>query len=74
MTSCKNLVLYGSLAARELAKITLEDQPQVRRIDASADLTQLRLVLSPALTEKELIPLLAKSGISGFRLDRASPS
>lgn len=70
MPSCRSIILYGPLNARKMAKLTLEDQPQVKRIDASADLSQLRLLLSPPLSESDLIPLLAKSGISGFKLCR----
>lgn len=68
MPCTRSLVLYGTPAARELAKLTLENQPEVRRIDASADLCELRLLLSPSLTESALLALLAQSGISGFRL------
>ena len=49
MPCTRNIALYGTPAARELAKLTLEDQPEIRRIDASADLCELRLLLSPAL-------------------------
>lgn len=68
MPCTRNIALYGTPAARELAKLTLEDQPEIRRIDASADLCELRLLLSPALTESALLALLSRSGISGFRL------
>lgn len=68
MSCTRILTLYGTPAARELAKLTLEDQPQVRRIDVSPDLCELRLLLSPALSESALLALLSKCGISGFRL------
>ncbi|MDO5299036.1 MAG: hypothetical protein Q4F18_06370 [Clostridia bacterium] len=68
MNSCRTLLLYGTPASREMAKLLLENQPQVRRVDAAADLSELKLLLTSALTESELIPLLAGSGISGFRL------
>ena len=71
MAQMRMLALYGPLASREHAKLLLENQPQVRRIDASAGLTQLRLFLTNPLSEDELLPLLASSGISGFRLSHS---
>lgn len=66
MNFCKTIYLYGSAASREHTKLILEDQPQIKRIDASADLSQLRLLLSVPFSEESMIPLLQKSGISGF--------
>lgn len=66
MNFCKTIHLYGSLASREHTKLILEDQPQIKRIDASSDLSQLRLLLSAPFSEGSVIPLLQKSGISGF--------
>lgn len=68
MAQMRTLALYGPLSSREQAKLLLENQPQVRRVDASAGLTQLRLFLQVPIGEDELLPLLAQSGISGFRL------
>lgn len=66
--SVRTLTLFGPPAAREMAKLLLENQPQIRRIDASSDVGVLRLFLCAQLEENSLIPLLAQSGISGFRL------
>ena len=66
MTICRTITLYGTLSSREHAKILLENQPQVRRIDAAAGFGQLRLFLSAPIGNSELIDLLATSGISGF--------
>lgn len=60
--------LFGTLAAREHAKLLLENQPQVRRIDASAGFRSLRLFLSAPIREDELLTLLMPSGISGFAI------
>ena len=68
MAQMRMISLYGPLSSREQVKLLLENQPKVRRLDASAGLTQLRLFLSDPLSEDELLPLLASSGISGFRL------
>ena len=70
MAQMRTLSLYGPLASRERVRLLLENQPQVRRLDASAGLTQLRLFLSDSLSEDEVLALLASSGISGFRLSR----
>lgn len=69
MNSYKTLLLYGTPASREMAKLLLENQPQVRRVDAAPDLSELKLLLNSPLSEGELIPLLAQSGICGFRLN-----
>lgn len=68
MALCRAIALYGTPASREMAKILLENQPQIRRVDASGDLGEIKLLLSQSVTEGELIELLAKSGISGFRI------
>lgn len=68
MSSIRTLVLYGPQSARESARILLENQPQIRRVDFASDQRALRLVTTSPLHEISLIPLLAASGISGFRL------
>lgn len=70
MGLCRTVALYGTPASREMAKLLLENQPQVRRVDASGDASELKLLLSQPMKEGELIPLLAKSGISGFRIEQ----
>ena len=64
----RTLYLYGAPASRELAKLLLENLPQIRRMDASADLSEIKMLTASPLDENSLIPLLAQSGISGFRL------
>ncbi|MGN0996945.1 MAG: hypothetical protein ACI4PG_08540 [Candidatus Ventricola sp.] len=64
----RTLYLYGAPASRELAKLLLENLPQLRRIDASADLSEIKMLTASPIDEISLIPLLAQSGISGFRL------
>jgi len=61
------IYLYGNAFSCEKARLLLEDLPQVKQINASS-LPMLRLRLCAPLHEKSLIPLLAQSGISGFRL------
>ncbi len=68
MTFCLTLLLYGPADALETARGIVENMPQVRRVDCSADGMQMRLLLSERLGENSLIPLLAPSGVSGFRL------
>ena len=71
MTCCTMLTLYGQPAALERARGLLENLPQVKRLSCTADLSQMKLLSSEPLHENSLIPLLAKSGISGFRLNNA---
>ena len=66
MEACRTLLLYGAPAARENARLLLENLPQVRRVDAIGAGVALRLFFSEPVSENEMIPLLAKSGISGF--------
>ena len=61
------LALYGACSARKQAQALLENRPEVKRLDACADASEVRLILSEPLSESELLPLLASSGISGFR-------
>ena len=69
MQSVRLLILYGSHAAKGAARIILENQPNVRRIDIlKKPHGSLRLIMNPQIDEISLIPLLASSGISGFRL------
>ena len=68
MTFCAFLTLYGQPSTLVKAKGILENLPQVKRIDCSADLSQIKLISTEPLHENSLIPLLAQSGISGFRL------
>lgn len=68
MTFCTTLTLYGPPAALERARGLLENLPEVKRLSCAADLTQMRLISSELLHENSLIPLLAQSGVSGFRL------
>ncbi|MGN0774480.1 MAG: hypothetical protein ACI4MP_11915 [Candidatus Ventricola sp.] len=65
------LTLYGQAAALEKAKGLLENLPQIKRLDCTADLSQIKLISSELLSENSLIPLLAQSGVSGFRLQNA---
>lgn len=69
MTFCTTLTLYGPLSALERARGLLENLPEVKRLSCAADLTQMRLISSELLHENSLIPLLAQSGVSGFRLN-----
>ena len=71
MTFCTLLTLYGPTAALERAKGMLENMPHVKCLSCSADLSQMKLISSEPIHENSLIPLLAKSGISGFRLNDA---
>ena len=71
MTFCTLLTLYGPTAALERAKGMLENMPHVKCLSCSADLSQMKLISSEPIHENSLIPLLAKSGISGFRLNNA---
>ena len=71
MTFCTLLTLYGPTAALERAKGMLENMPHVKCLSCSADLSQMKLISGEPLHENSLIPLLAKSGISGFRLNDA---
>ncbi len=68
MARVYTLTLIGPLASRERAKLLLENQPKVRRVDAEAGLTRLRLFLSAPMREDELLPLLEGSGLNGFAL------
>lgn len=70
MMTSATLSLYGTPSSRELAKLTLENQPKIRRIDAAADLGELRLFCAQPIEERELVSWLAESGISGFRIQR----
>ena len=70
MSFCKIIQLYGPRTSREHAKLVLENQPQIKRIDVSADVSQLRLLLSSPFSESDCISLLQKSGISGFYISR----
>ena len=69
MAFCTILTLYGPSSALERAKGLLENLPQVKCLNCTADLAQMKLLSSEPLYENSLIPLLAKSGISGFRLN-----
>ena len=69
MTFCTLLTLFGQTDALERARGILENLPQVKRLSCAADLSQIKLISSEPLDESSLIPLLAKSGISGFRLN-----
>lgn len=71
MAFCTILTLYGPSSALERAKGLLENLPQVKCLNCTADLSQMKLLSSEPLHENSLIPLLAKSGISGFRLNDA---
>jgi len=68
MQSIRTIILFGSQSSREAARTLLENQPQIRRIDSSPDIRTMRLITSAQIEENSLIPLLAASGISGFRL------
>lgn len=66
MTWCKTIYLYGSPSSRKNAKLALENQPQIKRIDVSSNYARLRLLISSPLSEGDFITLLQASGISGF--------
>ena len=66
MAVLRTIILYGPLSMREHAKLLLENQPQVKRIDASAGLGHLKMVMTTPISEDALIALLASSGINGF--------
>ncbi|MDY5348478.1 MAG: hypothetical protein SPG80_02895 [Candidatus Ventricola sp.] len=68
MFSDATLALYGACQARKQAQALLENRPEVRRLDACADASKVRLVLSEPLPEGTLLSLLSGSGISGFRV------
>lgn len=68
MQSIRRLMIFGTQSAREQAKILLENQPDIKRIDPSADLKEIRLFCPEGYTECELVALLARSGIDAFRL------
>lgn len=68
MNLLKTITLYGSASSRECARLLLENLPQVKRMDVSQDMGEIRILLSDPLYESNLIPLLANSGVSGFRL------
>lgn len=68
MTFCTVLTLYGPPSALERARGLLENLPQVKRLSCTDDPSQVRLISSDPLHENSLIPLLAQSGVSGFRL------
>ena len=69
MLICKTLRLFGSAAAKKKAKLILENQPQIKRIDSCPDPDTLKLLFDSPQNEKSLLPLLADCGISGFRLE-----
>ena len=71
MTYCTLLTLYGQTADLERARGLLENLPEVKRLSCTADLSQMKLISNEPLHENSLIPLLAQSGVSGFRLHDA---
>ena len=68
LVSSKLLTLYGTPASISEAQARLENLPQVRRADAGAAAGEIRLLLCGPLPERELLALLAPSGICGFRI------
>lgn len=68
MVSSKQLTLYGPPASVCEAQALLENLPQVRRVDAGTAAGELRLLLCSPLSERELLTVLAPSGICGFRI------
>ncbi|MGN1367334.1 MAG: hypothetical protein ACI4WX_00560 [Aristaeellaceae bacterium] len=74
MTFCTLLTLYGPSDALKRACGLLENLPQVKRLSCTSDLSQMKLLSSEPIDENSLIPLLAQSGISGFRLNDAQKS
>ena len=70
MNDLKNIVVYGSSSACELARLALENHKKVRRVDVSPDGSRIRVFLSDRMPEGELIELFQKSGISGFEICR----
>ena len=71
MTFCTVLTLFGPSESREWARSMLENLPQVKRLSCAADGSQIKLISCEPLDENSLIPLLAQSGIHGFRLNEA---
>ena len=74
MAFCTLLTLYGPSDAVRRARGLLENLPQVKRLNCTSDLSQMKLLSSEPIDENSLIPLLAQSGISGFRLNDAQKS
>lgn len=67
MAFCRTITLFGPASVRERARLLLENQPQIKRVDALAA-GQLRLFMSEPIREEALVCLLSGSGISGFAL------
>lgn len=69
MATLITLRLYGAHQARNDAYALLENLPQIKKINKQDDAKTISLCLNKQLTEKTLIPLLHKSGISGFSIE-----
>ena len=68
MPYVRMITLFGPRSAKESARITLENQPIVRRIDILSHPYELRLITDSPIDDVVLVSLLASSGISGFRM------
>ena len=62
-----HIILFGRKATCEKAKNLLENQIGVQQIQI-LESGVLSVLFSESFEEKSLIPLLAGSGVSGFRL------
>ena len=64
----QHIILYGSLAAQEMARNLLQNLEAVKREESLHNGSEIRLTLDQPLKETSLISLLRQSGIHGFRL------
>ena len=64
-----NIQFFGSSESCEKALILLENHPGIKRIDTAPHSPRTwSLLFHENVQDMKLIPLLAKSGINGFRL------
>lgn len=63
----KHIQFFGTAESCEKARLLLENHPQIKRIDQSGMRRTWTLLLYENISEMKLIPLLAKSGINGWR-------
>ena len=69
MTMRRTVFLYGNADSCLQARLILENLPEVKQIRTAASSAEIKLLLTQPIHEKNLIPLLSQSGISGFRLE-----
>lgn len=68
MNYTRNLLLFGSMAARNHAKCLLENDPHVIRIDSDDRNMQFKLILSAPMPDMKLLSLLKDCELSGVQL------